>query len=204
MTIVGLTGGIGSGKSVVADLLTVMGIPVYDSDTRSKQLCDTDEDLKKGLISLFSESIYENGFLNRSLLAKKIFDNEAALKAVNTLIHPAVGRDFWSWISDNHTSSVIVQETAILFESNLAGRYDFIISVIAPESLRILRTCKRSGLLPEEVKIRMKNQIGDEDRISLSDFVILNDGSKSLILQVERIMENIIDKEKILKQTFNF
>ena len=202
MTIVGLTGGIGSGKSVVADLLGVMGIPVYDSDARSKQLCDTDEDIKAGLKALFSERIYENGFLNRSLLAEKIFDDRVALKAVNALIHPVVGRDFLSWIGKNYSSKVLVQETAILFEANLSGNYDFIISVTAPESLRILRACKRSGLLPEDVRNRMKNQIGEEERIKLSDFVIYNDGNKGLIPQVEGIMETISNKENILKTNY--
>jgi len=191
MQIIGLTGGIGSGKSVVADLLIVMGIPVYDSDSRSKQLCDTDEVLKTGLKSLFSEKLYNNGVLNRSLLAEKIFNDDKALKAVDAIVHPAVGRDFISWIGKHNFSSIVVQETAILFEAGLSDRYDFIVSVTAPESLRIIRACKRSGLLPEDVRNRMKNQIGEEERTRLSDFVIVNDDRKGLIPQIEKIVETI-------------
>lgn len=191
MQIIGLTGGIGSGKSVVADLLIVMGIPVYDSDSRSKQLCDTDEVLKTGLKSLFCEKLYNNGVLNRSLLAEKIFNDDKALKAVNAIVHPAVGRDFISWIGKHNFSSIVVQETAILFEAGLSDRYDFIVSVTAPESLRIIRACKRSGLLPEDVRNRMKNQIGEEERTRLSDFVIVNDDRKGLIPQIEKIVETI-------------
>jgi dephospho-CoA kinase len=194
---IGLTGGIGSGKSVVADLLGVMGVPVYDSDSRSKQLCDTDDILKSGLMSLFGEKIYNDGVLNRSLLAERIFKDENALKSVNELIHPAVVRDFMSWIGRHVSSPLVVQETAILFEAGLSGLYDYIISVTAPESIRINRVYKRSGLLPEEVGNRMKNQINDEERVRLSDFVIINDGSKSLIKQVEKIIEEIGDKQKL-------
>jgi dephospho-CoA kinase len=193
MIIVGLTGGIGSGKSVIADIFRVMGIPVYDSDIRSKQLCDTDEELKKDLKQFFGETIYNDGILNRYLLAEKIFKNNEALKYVNSLIHPAVGRDFISWISNNTSSSIVVQETAILFEAGLADKFDFIISVTAPVKLRLTRVCKRSGLSPDEVKNRMNNQISDESRIKQSDFVIINDGKKSLIDQIEKIITKIRD-----------
>lgn len=203
MTIVGLTGGIGSGKSVVADLLRVMGYSVYDSDSRSKELCDTDSDIILGLKSLFGEDVYINGFLNRSLLAKKIFNDKKVLASVNSIIHPSVERDFIYWAKQKDPEATIFQESAIIFEANLSNKFDFIICVNAPENLRILRTCKRSKLSHEEVSNRIKQQLGDDERAKLSDFVIVNDGIKGLIPQLEEMIE-VINIKKTKKQTINF
>ena len=115
MKILGLTGGIGSGKSVVAEVLQIMGVPVYDSDTRSKILCDTDDFLKKNIIDNFGPELYSNGLLNRSLLAKRIFGDKVALEVVNALIHPAVERDFRDWVKAHSHFPILAQETAILF-----------------------------------------------------------------------------------------
>lgn len=203
MTILGLTGGIGSGKSVVADLLRVMGYSVYDSDSRSKELCDTDFDIILGLKSLFGEDVYTNGFLNRSLLAKKIFNDKKTLATVNSIIHPSVERDFISWAKQKDPDVTIIQESAIIFEANLSSKFDFIICINAPENLRILRTCNRSKLSLEEVKKRIKQQLSDDERTKLSDFVIINDGIKGLIPQVEEMIE-AINIKKTKKQTINF
>lgn len=203
MTIVGLTGGIGSGKSVVADLLRVMGYSVYDSDSRSKELCDTDSDIILGLKSLFGEDVYINGFLNRSLLAKKIFNDKKALATVNSIIHPSVERDFIYWTKQKDPDATIIQESAIIFEANLSSKFDFIICINAPENLRILRTCKRSKLTLEEVKKRINQQLNDDERERLSDFVIVNDGKQGLIPQLEKVIE-VINNKKTKKQTINF
>jgi dephospho-CoA kinase len=185
MKIVGLTGGIGSGKSVVAELLQVYGIPVYDSDSRSKLLCQTDSELIAGLKALFGANVYlPDNSLNRPFMAKAMFDDKALLQASNNLIHPAVGKDFADWVLQQ-TTPIVVQESAIIFEAGLEKRYDAIICVTAPETLRLNRTCARSGLRPEDVLARMRNQFPEEERIRRSDFVLINDGMNALIPQLE-------------------
>lgn len=189
--IVGLTGGIGSGKSTVAELLQVYGIPVYDSDSRSKILCQTDPQLIANLKRLFGEAIYlPDGSLNRSSMAKAIFEDKALLQASNDLIHPAVGRDFITWAAQQ-VAPFVVQETAILFEAGLEKRYDAIICVTAPEELRLQRTCARTGLKQEEVLARMRNQLPEEERIRRSDFVLINDEQTALIPQLEDLLKKL-------------
>jgi len=191
MNIVGLTGGIGSGKSVVAQLLQVYGIPVYDSDNRSKILCQTDPELIQGLKKLFGNEVYlPDGSLNRPLMAKAIFEDKALLQASNSLIHPAVGRDFLAW-AEKQDAPFVVQETAILFEAGLEKRYDVIVCVIAPDELRIQRTCNRSSLQREDVLVRMRNQLPDAERIQRSNIVLVNDEITPLIPQIEDLLKKI-------------
>ena len=187
MKIFGLTGGIGSGKSVVAELLGILGVPVYDSDTRSKGLCDTDTALKENLIQLFGPEIFNQGILNRPAFANRIFGNEKALNAANALIHPVVKRDFRKWVQEHHHFPVLVMESAIIFEAGLSSLFDQVICVTAPEAIRIERTCKRRGLTQESVKARINNQISESERMELSDIVIVNDDIQALIPQVKKI-----------------
>jgi dephospho-CoA kinase len=192
LKIIGLTGGIGSGKTIVADLLRVMGFPVYDSDSRSKELCNSDSELKKGLKLLLGESIYKDDVLDRSLMADKIFNNQSKLDAVNSLIHPVVMSDFAEWTNSQDNSNLVFMESAILFETGLNKMFDNVLIVTAPEELRIERVCKRNGLNPEIVFDRIKNQMNEEKRISLSDLIIVNDGEKSVILQLKNILEKLM------------
>lgn len=191
MKILGLTGGIGSGKSTVAELLRVYGIPVYDSDSRSKQLCQSDPVLIAGLKELFGVKVYlPDGSLNRAFMAKAMFEDKTLLQASNNLIHPAVGMDFTQWAGQK-TAPMVVQETAILFEAGLEKRYDSILCVTAPEALRLARTCARNGLRPEDVLARMRNQLPEEERIRRSDFVFVNDEITPLIPQLETLLKKI-------------
>jgi dephospho-CoA kinase len=191
MKIVGLTGGIGSGKSTVAELLRVYGIPVYDSDSRSKLLCQTDKELIVSLKLLFGENIYlPDGRLNRPYMAKALFEDKALLQVSNNLIHPAVGRDFTKW-AERQDAPLVVQETAILFEAGLEKRYDVVVCVTAPEALRLKRTCQRNGLQEEEVLARMRHQLPEEERIRRSDFVLVNDEIAPLIPQLEDLLKKI-------------
>jgi dephospho-CoA kinase len=189
MKILGLTGGIGSGKSVVAELLQTMGIPVYDSDTRSKSLCDTDVTLKRSIINLFGAEIYKNDLLNRSALADRVFSDSKALQAVNALIHPVVERDFKVWVEAHNQYPIVVQETAILFEAGLDSLFDQIICVSAPESVRIERVCRRDDTNSESVRKRMSNQITEEEKIKRSDLIIINDGIQAVLPQVLKIVQ---------------
>jgi len=191
MKILGLTGGIGSGKSTVSELLGVYGIPVYDSDSRSKLLCQTDLELVSQLKRLLGPETYlPNGQLNRSFMAKALFEDKARLQAANQLIHPTVARDFAAWVIRQNTN-LVVQETAILFEAGLEKRYDFILCVTAPESLRLQRTCTRSGLQQNQVLARMRNQMSEDERVRRSDFVINNDDVQPLIPQLEALLKKI-------------
>jgi len=191
MKIVGLTGGIGSGKSTVAELLQVYGIPVYDSDSRSKMLCETDPSLVVSLKILFGNEVYlGDGRLNRPFMANAIFNDKALLQASNNLIHPVVAKDFASWV-EKQDAPFVVQETAILFEAGLEKRYDFIICVTAPEELRLQRTCARTGLKPEDVLVRMRNQLSEHERNRRSDFILTNDELTPLIPQLEALMKNL-------------
>jgi dephospho-CoA kinase len=191
MKIVGLTGGIGSGKSVVAELLQVYGIPVYNSDSRSKVLCQTNVELIEGLKVLFGMDVYlPDGNLNRPFMAKVIFEDKLMLQASNRLIHPVVSRDFTEWATWQD-APFVVQETAILFEAGLEKQYDVIICVTAPEELRIKRTCTRSGLNKEEVLVRMQNQLTEDERMRRSDIVLVNDEIEPLIPQIEDLIKKI-------------
>jgi len=187
MKIFGLTGGIGSGKSVVAELLGILGVPVYDSDTRSNVLCDTDKDLKEDLIRLFGPEIFNQGLLNRSALANLIFGNEKALKAANALIHPVVKRDFMNWVQEHNHFPILVMESAIIFEAGMASLFDQVICVTAPEAICIERVCKRSGLSHDAVKARINSQLSESKKVKLSDIVIINDDIQAMMPQVKKI-----------------
>lgn len=196
--IVGLTGGIGSGKSTVAKIFSRLAIPCYDSDHFAKTLIDTDKELQSELRKLMGNSIiHKNGLVNRQAMADLIFSNEALLKKVNNLIHPAVGVHFHKW--QNAQSSVyILKEAAILFESGSYKTCDKVIVVSAPEELRITRVEERSGQSRSEIEARIAKQWPEEKKISLADYHIVNDGSQSLIEQVFTIHQILLEvAEKI-------
>ncbi len=183
---IGLTGGIGSGKSTVAKLFATLGVPVYTSDDRAKALMHTDLDLKQAIIERFGQEVYPKGELDRKSLADRVFSNPAELAELNALVHPAVGRDFRAWLEnmaiDGHP--YIIKEAAILFEAGADKEMDEVIVVTAPESLRIDRVMKRDGVDEASVRARISKQWSDEDKLERADHVITNDGEHSLIEQV--------------------
>lgn len=180
---VGLTGGIGSGKTVVSTLLGIMGVPVYDSDERTKALYDEDESLKTALKARFGESLFAGGRLNKALLAELIFSDCNALSDVNALVHPVVEADFRRW-AERQVAPFVVQESAILFEAGLAPLCDQIVVVSAPEGLRIQRVCKRNGCSAESVRERMQWQLKENERLAQADRIVVNDDVQALIPQV--------------------
>ncbi|MDD2257318.1 MAG: dephospho-CoA kinase [Bacteroidales bacterium] len=188
---IGLTGGIGSGKSTVAQLLRIMGYPVYDSDLRSKQLCDEHPDLRKQLAHLLGPGLYANNRLDRAYMAQQIFRDNTLLKQVNALIHPVVSHDYLAWTALHDTCELVFQETAILFEAGLQDRYDAILLVVAPEQLRIQRVCARSGMSPEQVMQRIQNQWPVQQCVEQSDFVLINDDIQAIIPQVMDLLSQI-------------
>lgn len=190
MKTIGLTGGIGSGKTIVARILEAMGYPVYYSDLRSKQLTNENTLIREGLITLFGYEVYDDGELNRTFLAEKIFNDDSLRKKVNDLIHPVVRNDFELWRA-GRTTSIVFNEAAILFETGAFKRFDSNVLVVAPKELRIKRVMARDFVKKEEVELRISKQWSDDKKIDLADFVIVNDDHKPLIDQVEKMLEKL-------------
>ena len=187
---IGITGGIGAGKSLVAEIIKAMGYPVYNSDERAKELTDSNPKIKEGLIHLFGEEIYQNGTLNKFALAQAIFSDESLREKVNALIHPIVREDFNLWaLAQNN--SLVFNESAILFETGSFKKFDAIILVYAPTELRIKRIMKRDNCSENEVLKRMNSQFSDEEKYQLTEFRVLNDEQTPLLVQVEKIILNL-------------
>lgn len=181
---IGITGGIGSGKTVVGRILEALHYPVYYSDERSKEIVDTDPVIRGELIKLLGTEVYLGDKLNRPFLAEKIFkDNSIRLK-VNAIIHPQVRKAFAEW-AENQKSELVFNEAAILFETGAYKLMDANILVSAPEEVKIHRVMLRDKIAKEVVLERMSNQWTDEQKIPMADFVIINDDVQPLLKQVE-------------------
>ena len=187
---IGLTGGIGSGKSTVARILIAMGYPVYFSDDRSKFLTDTHPAIRQGLAELIGNHIYKGNQLDRSALALAIFSNDDLRVKVNQLIHPTVRLDFDGWV-DEQNHEIVFNEAAILFETGAAERFDAMVLVTAPEELRISRVMQRDQCTREDVVNRINHQWTDEQKAKLADAVIVNDDVQPLIKQVELMLTQL-------------
>ena len=184
---IGITGGIGAGKSLVAEIIKAMGYPVYNSDERAKELTESNPKIKEGLIHLFGEEIYQNDTLNKFALAQAIFSDESLREKVNALIHPIVREDYNLWaLAQNN--SLVFNESAILFETGAFKNFDAIILVHAPTALRIKRIIKRDNCTEKEVIYRMNSQFSDEEKYQLTEFRIVNDEQTPLLTQVEQII----------------
>lgn len=185
MTIkIGITGGIGSGKSVVSRLLEVMGIPVYISDVETKQIMANDSFIRKELVTLLGEEVYAGGVLNKPLLASYLFGNPEHAKQVNGIVHPRVKDDFRRWAQCRAAYSIVGIESAILVEAGFAGEVDVIVMVYAPEEVRIERAIRRDASPRELIEKRIRSQMSDEEKREYANFVISNDGETPLIPQV--------------------
>lgn len=185
---IGITGGIGSGKSTVASLLELQGIPVYVADKESKKLTTSLPAIREGLTALFGTEIYTDEGLNKRLLASLIFGNPEYLKQVNGIIHPEVKRHFCEWAAKQPVEICAI-ESAILFESGFDSITDKSLMVYAPLPLRIERTVLRDEAAKEEVAKRIGNQLSDEIKRDRSDYVILNDDRHALLPQVEKFLD---------------
>ena len=189
---VGLTGGIGSGKSTVSKILISKGFSVYNSDNRAKWLMNNDDNLKSNIISVFGDKAYLKGSLNRKYLSAKVFNDSLKLKALNNLVHPLVAIDFKNWLIHQKSKDFVFKEAAILIESGAYKEMDKIIVVSCPENIRLERVLKRDGNSPEFVKKRMQNQISETEKINHADFVVKNNGSESdLVLEVELVISEL-------------
>ncbi|MDR0726125.1 MAG: dephospho-CoA kinase [Prevotellaceae bacterium] len=189
---VGLTGGIGSGKSIVGKIFSILGVPVYQADIAAKRLYDTDDELRNGIKSLFGEHLYASGTLDRKKLANIIFANNADLKKINELVHPAVCRDFFEYVSRLPDSTpYVIHEAAILYEAKTEDLFDIIINVWAPEKLKIKRVLARDNTNETEVNQRIAAQLPDELKCKLSNYVITNDDKTPVLPQILLIHNEI-------------
>ncbi len=186
-----ITGGIGSGKSVVSEILRLYGIPVYIADDESKRLTESSEEIREKLTEKFGNDIYEGGKLNKPLLASIIFNDKEKLKTVNSIIHPVVRADLSEWLESYADSKIIASESAILFESGFNAMFDKVITVYTPLEIRIKRIMSRNNTSYDNAKQRIESQMPDEEKVKLSDFVIDNSGNISLIQQIESVLTKL-------------
>lgn len=180
---IGITGGIGSGKTTITELFKHLGIPIYLADERAKWLMHNNFDIINKVSELFSPMAYINGELNRPHIAAMAFTNKKLIKQLNEIVHPAVANDFKEWVS-NQTTPYIIKEAALLFESGSYLDLDAIVTVAAPLEVRVQRTIKRDNISREAVMNRIKNQLPDEVKSSAADYVINNNGNLALLPQV--------------------
>lgn len=188
---IGITGGIGSGKSTIADIFNVLGVPVYKSDDASKRLMVEDEDLKKNIIESFGEESYINGILNRNYLAAQVFNDPHKIALLNSFVHPATINDARRWTEKQNTAYTI-KEAALIFESGSDEFLDYVIGVKSPVDLRVARTMRRDNVTREQVEARMKLQMDEDEKMSRCDFIIINDEQQMLIPQVLLLHENFL------------
>jgi dephospho-CoA kinase len=189
--VIGITGGIGSGKSFICTLLSCYGIPVYNSDNRAKFLLNNSSSLREGIIHIFGDEAYKDNLYNTSFISSKVFTDPILLKQINALVHPAVENDFIVW-KNNQNHPLIVKETALLFQDSIIKTVDFSILVYASEELRIERILKRDPQRSiENIKNILDKQGNQEILVKKADFVIYNDNSQSLLKQLTRLFKTV-------------
>ena len=188
---VGLTGGIGSGKTTVARIFELLGIPVYYADDAAKRIMNEDVELKTVIQKQFGKEAYDNGELNRAYLSAKVFTDPFQLEILNSLVHPATIRDAAKWMN-RQKAPYTIKEAALIFESGSSELLDYVIGVYAPSQLRIKRTMERNHLDYDEVKQRMEKQLDENLKMKLCDFVIYNDEEHLLIPQVIELHQKLL------------
>jgi len=192
---VGLTGGIGSGKSTVAQIFEVLGIPVYYADMAAKKIMNEDKGLRSAITNIFGEQAYENNMLNRKYISSLVFSDPVKLQQLNQLVHPATKKDGEAWMKQQ-TSPYAIHEAALIFEAQVSDRLDYVIGVSSPIELRIKRAIERDKVSREEVLKRLDQQLDEELKMSKCDFVLINDEQQLLIPQVLELHGKLIDLSK--------
>lgn len=196
--IVGITGGIGGGKSTLSEVLRKKGFLVYDTDRAAKRLQKEDKTIINRIKETFGNSVYTENGLDRKLLATIVFTNKELLHKLNEIVHPAVRKDFFDWIEKNSTEKVLFVESAIMFESGFSDFVDKIIVVTAPENIRIMRVMKRDGVTAEHVLARIKRQMPEQEKINKADIVLNSHGKRVLTQNVNKLLVelNLITREQ--------
>jgi dephospho-CoA kinase len=190
---IGLTGGIGSGKTTVAKVFTTLGIPVYHADLEARRLMENEPTLIELIRHHFSEKAYENGSLNRSYISSIVFNDKKKLDLLNSLVHPFTIEDGKQWMG-RQKSAYAIKEAALIFESGSQGEFDLIIGVYAPETLRLFRTMQRDHIDKAIVKSRMNNQIKEEIKMKLCDEVLMNDEQQLLLPQIINLHNQLMER----------
>lgn len=189
----GITGGIGSGKSTVAAVFALLGVPVYSADDAARQLLNEDPRILEGLKKMFGDKVFDAGGLpDRKKIAAEVFGSREKLEKLNALVHPRVREHFVNWLGTHKNHPYVLKEAAILFESGTYKELDKIITVIAPLDTRIHRVMKRDNTTEEDVRRRMENQMSDEEKLKLSQFIIRNGDNDLVIPQVLAIHEKLV------------
>lgn len=193
---VGITGGIGSGKSTVCRLFASHGVAHYDSDTMAKRLMHENEPLKQAIVSRFGANSYNAEGLNRSYLADVVFSNKEALSDLNKLVHPVVKADYRAWCESHKDSDYVVFESAILFSAGLESEVDITLAVLAPQELRLERTCRRDGVDEESVRRRMAAQMSDDEMAERADLVLVNILEQDTLKAVEELHKRLVNESR--------
>jgi len=188
---IGLTGGIGSGKSTVARIFEVLGIPVYYADEAAKKLMTENEELKIAIINTFGKDAYNNGNLNREYIAGQVFNDPEKLQFLNSLVHPATIKDAFEWFQ-NQEAPYVIKEAALIFESGSNKDLDYIIGVRSPIDIRIRRAMNRDNISEEQVRDRINKQMDEEEKLQLCHYVIVNDEQQMVIPQVLALHEKFL------------
>ncbi len=192
---VGLTGGIGSGKSTVSKIFKVLGVPVYDADTVSKKLMNEDAEMRKNLVRAFGEETYKKGMLDRKFLSAIVFNDPEKLSLLNSIVHPATIRHASEWMQ-MQTAPYVIKEAALIFESGSDKDLDYVIGVQSPLELRISRTMFRDSVNREQVLSRVQNQMDEEEKMALCDFIIQNDEKHFVLEQVISLHKKLMALSK--------
>jgi dephospho-CoA kinase len=194
---IGITGGIGSGKSTIARVFSVLGVPVYDADSRAKYLMAHQESLKNDIKEAFGKDAYlEDGSLNRAYLAAQVFNDEQKVKKINALVHPQVAQDYLQWLEQHQDTPYVLREAALMIESGSHKFLDKLITVFAPEDIRIKRVKARDPQRSEqEIKAIMSKQLPEEEKLRLADYVIHNDDSQAVIPQILALHQSFTSAE---------
>jgi dephospho-CoA kinase len=193
---VGLTGGIGSGKTLVCGIFEKLGVPVYHADEAARRLMNNDAGLMESIRKMFGDQAYSREGLNRSYLAGLVFGDEERLSGLNSLVHPAVRDDFKRWTGQQGDAPYVIEEAAILFESGASQEMGLTILVYAPEEVRIRRVMERDGVSREEVLKRMRHQMCEEKLMQLADHRVLNDGTAMILPQVIELHNKILNRKE--------
>ena len=191
MTSIAITGGIGSGKSFVSNLLMKQGIPIYNTDDEAKRLMVTDAGIRQDLIALVGEEAYQDGALNKPLLASYLFSDAGNAARINGIVHPRVKADFHRWVQANSDCEIVGMECAILFEAGFEDAVDAVVMVYAPESLRVERAMFRDQATEAQIRARIAAQMNDEDKRDRSDYVVYTDGSLPVDVQLAALIKQI-------------
>jgi dephospho-CoA kinase len=192
---VGVTGGIGGGKSIVCNLFNVLGVPVFDADEAGRRLLAEDSGVIEKVATIFGEGVITSGKPDRRKIAEIVFEDKEKLAQLNAVIHPAVREKFAAWAAEQ-TAPYVIDEAAILFETGIYKQLDFTVLIIAPEELRIKRVMQRDNAIEADTLNRMKNQWSDEKKKALADYILINDDINPLLPQVMEIHNQLIVRNK--------